>query len=56
MILYKYRSDSQVTEDIYTKIKVWLSKPNERNNTFECLIESISSKILLSKLLRKKLN
>ncbi|MBS4203521.1 DUF2971 domain-containing protein [Lederbergia citrea] len=42
MILYKFREDSEFTEAILNEDKVWLSKPENLNDPFECSIEKIS--------------
>ena len=36
MILYKYRSDSKFTEDIFKNKQVWLAMPDTLNDPFEC--------------------
>lgn len=36
MILYKYRSDSEFTENIFTKKQIWLATPDTLNDPFEC--------------------
>jgi hypothetical protein len=40
-ILYKYRDDSERTEDIVKKQKVWLSSPSQLNDPLECRIGEI---------------
>lgn len=35
-IVYKYRDDSERTEDIVTNQKVWLSTPSQLNDPLEC--------------------
>lgn len=42
MILYKFREESNFTEAILKEDKVWLSKPENLNDPFECSIEKIS--------------
>lgn len=36
MVLYKYRSDSEFTENIFTNKQVWLATPDTLNDPFEC--------------------
>lgn len=36
LVLYKYRSDSKNTENIFTNKQVWLAKPDTLNDPFEC--------------------
>lgn len=40
-VLYKYRDDSERTEDIVKKQKVWLSSPSQLNDPLECRIGEI---------------
>jgi hypothetical protein len=35
-ILYKYREDSQFTEDVLRNLKIWLSSPEQLNDPLEC--------------------
>ena len=43
VILYKYRNDSEYTESIFKKHKVWFAKPSELNDPLECSIQNIAS-------------
>jgi hypothetical protein len=43
MMLYKYRADSEYTEAIFIKGKVWLSTASQLNDPFECSIQEIAS-------------
>jgi hypothetical protein len=45
MYLYKYRSDSQNTESIFTTKKVWLSTAEGLNDPFECEIQAPSKEL-----------
>lgn len=36
LVLYKYRSDSEFTEKIFTNNQVWLATPDTLNDPFEC--------------------
>lgn len=36
LVLYKYRSDSEFTENIFTNKQVWLATPDTLNDPFEC--------------------
>lgn len=40
-ILFKYRNDSELTEEIIKNQKVWLSTPSRLNDPFECRIGEI---------------
>ncbi len=40
-VLFKYRDDSERTEDIVKKQKVWLSSPSQLNDPLECRIGDI---------------
>ena len=40
-VLFKYRDDSERTEDIVKKRKIWLSAPHQLNVPLECLIGEI---------------
>lgn len=42
MMLYKYRSDSEFTEKIFTDKRVWLSNAAGLNDPFECSITEIA--------------
>lgn len=41
MILYKYRSDSAFTHQIFSQQKVWLSTANQLNDPFEASLQEI---------------
>lgn len=43
-ILYKYRDVSEYTEKIFTGKTVWLSKPENLNDPFECSIANFTEK------------
>lgn len=36
LVLYKYRSDSEFTENIFTNKQIWLATPDTLNDPFEC--------------------
>lgn len=42
MLLYKYRSDSEFTEKIFTDKRIWLSNAAGLNDPFECTITDIA--------------
>lgn len=42
MILYKYRTDSERTEQIITEGKLWFAKPDTLNDPLECSIQEIA--------------
>lgn len=42
MILYKYRTDSERTEQIITKGQIWFAKPDTLNDPLECSIQEIA--------------
>lgn len=44
-ILYKYRNIGENTEKILSDKKVWLSKPENLNDPFECSIANFSEKV-----------
>ena len=43
-ILYKYRDVGEYTEKIFTDKTVWLSKPENLNDPFECSIANFTEK------------
>lgn len=43
-ILYKYRADNEYTEKILTDKKIWLSKPENLNDPFECSIANFTER------------
>ncbi|MFH6971810.1 DUF2971 domain-containing protein [Flavobacterium petrolei] len=50
MILYKYRTDSENTEKIFTNKKVWLSNAEGLNDPFECTIQEIAKDWIANKI------
>jgi len=54
MILYKYRTDSDYTIQIFEKNKVWLSTAEELNDPFECEIQSINPALLQAQIRQMK--
>lgn len=46
MILYKYRTDSENTENILKEKKVWFAKPETLNDPLECSIQEISETLI----------
>ena len=44
MLLYKYRTDSERTEEIFKKKEVWFAKPETLNDPLECSIQDIAEK------------
>ena len=44
MLLYKYRTDSERTEEIFKKKEVWFAKPETLNDPLECSIQEIAEK------------
>lgn len=44
MILYKYRTDSERTEEILKNKKVWFASPDTLNDPLECSIQKIARK------------
>ena len=42
MILYKYRTDSERTEQIITKRQLWFAAPDSLNDPLECSIQEIA--------------
>ena len=42
MILYKYRTDSERTEQIITKHQLWFATPDSLNDPLECSIQEIA--------------
>lgn len=46
MILYKYRTDSERTEEIIRTKKVWFAKPESLNDPFECSIQEVATRSL----------
>lgn len=44
MLLYKYRTDSEWTEEIISKNQVWFAKPETLNDPLECAIQEIAQK------------
>lgn len=41
--LYKYRSDSELTEAIFTNLSLWFSAPQSFNDPFDCNLSEVSS-------------
>ena len=44
MVLYKYRTDSERTEEIFKKKEVWFAKPETLNDPLECTIQEIAER------------
>lgn len=44
MVLYKYRTNSERTEDIFLSNKLWFAKPETLNDPLECSIQDIAAK------------
>lgn len=44
MVLYKYRNDSKLTEEIIKSKKVWFATPESLNDPLECSIQNITEK------------
>lgn len=53
-VLYKYRTDSEFTEKIFTEHKVWLSNAAGLNDAFECTIQEIASELIKKVTLEQK--
>lgn len=47
MLLYKYRTDSERTEEIIKKNEVWFAKPETLNDPLECSIQEIADKNII---------
>lgn len=47
MLLYKYRTDSERTEEIIKKNEVWFAKPETLNDPLECSIQEIAEKSII---------
>lgn len=47
VLLYKYRTDSERTEEIIKKNAVWFAKPETLNDPLECSIQAIVKKSIL---------
>lgn len=47
MLLYKYRTDSERTEEIIKKNEVWFAKPETLNDPLECSIQEIVEKSII---------
>lgn len=47
MLLYKYRTDSERTEEIIKKNEVWFAKPETLNDPLECSIQEIAEKSIV---------
>lgn len=47
MLLYKYRTDSEWTEEILKKNVVWFAKPETLNDPLECSIQEIAEKSIM---------
>lgn len=47
MILYKYRTDNERTEDIFRNKKVWFAKPETLNDPLECSIQEMTEKSII---------
>lgn len=47
MVLYKYRTDTKRTEDIFRNKKVWFARPETLNDPLECSIQEIAEKNIM---------
>ena len=47
MVLYKYRTDTKRTEDIFRNKKVWFARPETLNDPLECSIQEIAEKSIM---------
>ena len=47
VLLYKYRTDSERTEEIIEKNEVWFAKPETLNDPLECSIQEIAEKSII---------
>ena len=47
MVLYKYRTDTKRTEDIFRNKKVWFARPETLNDPRECSIQEIAEKNIM---------
>lgn len=56
MLLYKYRTDSERTEEIIKKNEVWFAKPETLNDPLECSIQEIAEKSIIKCCGKKKRN
>ena len=53
-ILYKYRNEGKYTEDIFTNKTIWLSKPENLNDPFECSIANFTEKVKATIIIKYK--
>ena len=47
MVLYKYRTDTKGTEDIFRNNNVWFARPETLNDPLECSIQEIAEKNIM---------
>lgn len=47
MVLYKYRTDTERTEDIFRNKKVWFARPETLNDPLECSIQEFAEKSIM---------
>ena len=54
-ILYKYRNVGENTEKIFLNKTIWLSKPSNLNDPFECSIANFTEKAKYALVRKRKL-
>jgi tetratricopeptide (TPR) repeat protein len=54
LLLYKYRSDNEYTERLFTTRRVWLSTAHELNDPFECSLQEIAAEWIQEKISMEK--
>jgi hypothetical protein len=54
LILYKYRQNSEYTDQIFTEGKVWLAKSVSLNDPCECTLHSLAPEYVAEKVKEMK--